>query len=162
MREVSGVVLHLHHDRAQPAEVFCFRYDDRGQQRTTVGKTERRGRAAELEATSFLRADQDAAIRVLSLTNGSRTILSLPGWPRFGGLDWAADGKSLWVAASYSRSGGPNICALLNVALNGKVKVMTDYRDVCFLAGIPSPDGRYLALEGSRPDSSNVWLLENF
>ena len=31
---------------------------------------------------------------------------------------------------------------------------------LCFLAGIPSSDGRHLALEGVRPDSSNVWLLE--
>jgi len=111
-------------------------------------------------ATAILKPDQDAALRILSLADGSQTILPLSGWPRFAGLDWAADGKSLWVAASNSRS-GPNTCALLNVARSGKIKVMTNYGDVCFLAGIPSPDGRYLALEGSGADSSNVWLVEN-
>jgi hypothetical protein len=39
---------------------------------------------------------------------------------------------------------------------------MASVSDVCFLVGIPSPDGRYLALEGTKADASNVWLLENF
>jgi DNA-binding winged helix-turn-helix (wHTH) protein/Tol biopolymer transport system component len=113
-------------------------------------------------ATTIARSERDAAVRILSLVDGSYTVLALPGWPRLGGLDWAADGKSLWVAASNSRSGGPETCALLNVARNGKIRVMTDYGTVCYVAGIPSPDGRYLALEGERADSSNVWLLEDF
>jgi Tol biopolymer transport system component len=113
-------------------------------------------------ATTVVRPEQDAAVRILSLADGSRTVLPLPGWPRLGGVDWAADGKSLWVTASNSRSGGPSSCALLNVTRNGKVRVMTDYGDVCYVAGIPSPDGRHLALEGLRADSSNVWLVESY
>jgi hypothetical protein len=112
-------------------------------------------------ALTIVRPEQDAAVRILSLVEGSDTVLPLPGWPRLGGIDWAADGKSLWVAASNSRFGGPETCALLNVARNGKIRVMTDFGDICYLAGIPSPDGTYVALEGQRADSSNVWLVEN-
>ena len=113
-------------------------------------------------ATSILRSDGDAAIRVLWLSDGSQTTITLKGWPQMAGIDWASDGKSLWVAASRSRANGPRNCSLLNVPIGGTTRVMFEDDALCFLAGIPSPDGRHLALEGVRPDSSNVWLLENF
>ena len=111
-------------------------------------------------ATSALRTDGDAAVQVLSFSDGSRTTILLKGWPRTGGIDWASDGKSLWIAASKSRANGPRNCSLLNVPVGGATRVMFEDDGLCFLAGIPSPDGRHLALEGVRPDSSNVWLLE--
>ena len=113
-------------------------------------------------ATQILSPTQDAAIRILSLNDGSKTILPLQGWPVFSSLDWAADGKSLWVGALNARSGGAETCRMINVERTGKIRVMTDKGDVCFLAGIPSPDGRHLALEGVKGGDSNVWLLENF
>ena len=113
-------------------------------------------------ATQILSPTQDAAIRILSLDDGSKTILPLQGWPVFSSLDWAADGKSLWVGALNARSGGPETCRLINVERTGKIRLMTDKGDVCFLAGIPSPDGSHLALEGVKGGSSNVWVLENF
>jgi DNA-binding winged helix-turn-helix (wHTH) protein/Tol biopolymer transport system component len=112
-------------------------------------------------ATQVLRANGDAAIRVLSLSDGSQKLIPLPGWPSTIGHDWASDGKSLWVAATSSRANGPRDCALLNVGKTGAIRVMFQDDGICFLAGIPSPDGRHLALEGMRPESSNVWLLEN-
>jgi len=113
-------------------------------------------------ASRVLRSDSDAAVRLLSLNGRSQTMIPLPGWPRMAGIDWASDGKSLWIAASDSRTGGPRNCALLNVSTHGAIRVMVQDENLCLLAGIPSPDGRHLALEGVRPDSSNVWLLENF
>ena len=113
-------------------------------------------------ATRVQRADSDAGIRVLSLSDGSQATIPLPGWPRMGGIDWASDGQSLWIAASSSRANGPRNCALLNLSTSGAIRVVFQDDSLCFLAGIPSPDGRQLALEGVRPDSSNVWLLENF
>ena len=112
--------------------------------------------------TRVLRSDSDAAVRLLSLNDRSQTMIPLPGWPLMAGIDWACDGKSLWIAASNSRTSGPRNCALLNVSTDGAIRVTVQDDDLCLLAGIPSPDDRHLALEGVRPDSSNVCLLENF
>jgi hypothetical protein len=44
----------------------------------------------------------------------------------------------------------------------GRVKVRYEDQNLCFLAGIPSPDGHHLPLPVTSPNSSNVWLMENF
>ena len=116
-------------------------------------------------ATRILRPNQDAAIRILSIADGSERTIAVKGWSQLIGIDWAADGKSLWspgVNPGRSGFGGPTTCSLLGIDLDGNAKVMASMSDVCFLAGIPSPNGRYLALEGEKAPSSNVWLIENF
>jgi len=116
-------------------------------------------------ARSVLKPNQDAVIRILSIADGSDKAVEVKGWPVLNGIYWSADGKSLWAGAvnpKHAGFGGSETCPLLEIALDGNIRVMASVSDVCFLVGIPSPDGRYLALEGTKADASNVWLLENF
>jgi Tol biopolymer transport system component len=98
-----------------------------------------------------------AVIRLYSVASGKDRALTLPGWSGIACLDWAADGRTLWVSAS-SPTG---IQTLLNVDLHGRARpVLTESeRDLGW--AIPSPDGRHLAIwEAS--GNSNAWLLEGF
>jgi hypothetical protein len=75
-------------------------------------------------------------------------------------LFWAADARGLFVSANAT---GPRN-TLLYVDLEGRSQVL--WQQWFPLAapngtGIPSPDGRYLAVLADSTDS-NVWLLENF
>jgi WD40 repeat protein len=116
-------------------------------------------------ATRILRPNRDAAIRILSIADGSARTVPVQGWSSLIGIDWAADGKNFWSAGvNQNRSpfGRSQTCSVLGIDLDGKTRTMVSLGDVCFLAAIPSPDGRHLALEGEKDPISNVWLLENF
>jgi len=116
-------------------------------------------------ARSILKPNQDAAIRILSIVDGSDRTVEVKGWSRLIGIYWSADGKNLWaggVNPMRAGFGGSGNCPLLEIGLDGNTRVMASVSDVCFYVGIPSPDGRYLAVEGAKADSSNVWLMENF
>ena len=98
-------------------------------------------------------------IRLLSLTGGSDREISVKGWPAlsYRGLSWSADGKGLYCG-SYSPQGS----TLLHVDLEGKAKVLWHHKGGSGdLFGVPSPDGRYLAIQASVL-GANVWMLENF
>ena len=115
-------------------------------------------------ARSILKPNQDAAIRILTIADGSDRTVEVKGWSELIGIYWSADGKNLWAGAVNPKHvgfSGSESCPLLEIGLDRKVRVMASVTDVCFYVGIPSPDGRYLALEGVKADSSNVWLLEN-
>ncbi len=107
----------------------------------------------------------DSGIQILSLADDSKRTIPVPGWAAMSGLDWSADGKSLWVGVFNTvngwRSAGLETFALLNIDLNGKVTTTPAKGNVFFYWAVPSPDGRRLAV-GAATDSSNVWLLENF
>ena len=116
-------------------------------------------------ARSILKPNQDAAIRILSIADGSERTVEVKGWSILNGIYWSADDKTLWaggVNPKHARFGGANTCPLLEIGLDGRVRVMASDSDVCFIVGIPSPDDRYLAVEGAKADTSNVWLLQNF
>jgi len=100
---------------------------------------------------------KEFGVRVLSLAEGGKRDIAVPGWAEFYGLDWAADSKSLWAAANNRRGAR----ALLNVGFDGKVRTMMSNQNAFLEWAIPSPDGRHLAIvQESNP--SNVWLLEDF
>ena len=71
-------------------------------------------------------------------------------------LDWAIDGRGFYVG-SCTPAG-----ALLFVDFSGRTDELWKSVAVWGLGsrGIPSPDGRYLALLGWTTDN-NVWMLEN-
>jgi len=98
-----------------------------------------------------------ATIRVFAVDGSSERTLDLDGWFGVNYIDWAADGKSLWVNAS-SAAGTPT---LLNVKLNGKVTSSLEETEMQLGWAIPSPDGRHVAIWKGEL-SSNVWLLEGF
>ncbi len=98
-------------------------------------------------------------IRLLSLTGGSDREISVKGWPAlsYRGLSWSADGKGL-----YCGSNSPRGSTLLRVDLEGNAKVLWQHKGASGdLFGVPSPDGRYLAIRNSVL-GGNVWMLENF
>jgi hypothetical protein len=47
-------------------------------------------------ATRILRPNQNAAIRVLSIVDGSEKTIAVADWSQLIGIDWASDGKSFW------------------------------------------------------------------
>jgi len=96
-------------------------------------------------------------IRLLSLSGGSDREIIVKGWPNGSGLDWSPDGK-----AFYLGSVSPQARTLLYVDLKGNVKVLWQCKGTgSNIWGVPSPDGRYLAILGS-VTNSNVWMLEGF
>jgi dipeptidyl aminopeptidase/acylaminoacyl peptidase len=96
-------------------------------------------------------------IRLLTLKDGKERIVKLKTWSGISSLDWAADGKSLWVSASTTTG----INALLNVDLRGKAHPVWEQTKMSVGWAIPSPDGRYLAL-WQASGNANVWMVENF
>ncbi len=103
------------------------------------------------------RTQEQAVIRLLPIAGGTERTISFQPWVGVSYIDWAADGRSLWVRA-FSPAGTQT---LLNVDLHGKVKPVLQESEKELGWAIPSPDGRHLAIwEAS--DSSNAWLLENF
>jgi Tol biopolymer transport system component len=95
-------------------------------------------------------------IRLLSLSGGSDRGIMLRGWPNVSGLDWAPDGRAFYVG-----SGSPQGETLLYADLKGNAKVLWQFKGAFGTWGVPSPDGRYLAIRGLA-SNSNVWMLEGF
>lgn len=92
-------------------------------------------------------------IRVLSLAGGEAREVNVKGREHLAELNWAADG-GLFVNG---------VGMLLYVDLEGSAQALLPQNPTNwgFGHGIPSPDGRYLAILG-HTTYSNVWLLENF
>jgi len=101
--------------------------------------------------------NSDAAIRLISIADSSEILLPVPGWPFLNSLDWAADGKSIWVSASTTQDGS----SLLNVSLNGRVRTIIDDQKMRVGWAIQSSDGKKLAI-WQASGTSNVWMLENY
>lgn len=97
------------------------------------------------------------AIRLLTLKDGKERTVALKEWSSVNALDWAADGKSIWVSASTTTG----TYALLNMDLQGRARPVWEQTKMAVGWAIPSPDGRYLAL-WQASGSANVWMVENF
>jgi len=103
------------------------------------------------------RPEPQPVIRLLTLKGGKERSMMLKDWSSINAIDWAADGKTLWVSASTTT--GTN--GLLNVDLQGRVHPVWEQTKMYVGWAIPSPDGRYLAL-WQASGNSNVWMVENF
>jgi hypothetical protein len=97
------------------------------------------------------------SIRILTFSQGSTRDIAVPGWADLYGVDWAANSRSLWVAARNSAGSS----AILHIWTSGKVIRTLSLKHQNLDWTIPSPDGRRLAivLEVNR---SNVSLIDNF
>jgi Tol biopolymer transport system component len=103
--------------------------------------------------------EADIHIRVLSLSGGPDRDITVKGWPTlsFLGLEWSADGKGFYCG-SVSYHGR----TVLYVDLKGNARVLWQSSGMGgYVWGIPSPDGRYLAIQGEA-SNSNVWMVEGF
>jgi serine/threonine protein kinase len=115
--------------------------------------------------------EADIHIRLLSLSGGPDRDITVKGWPNFAGLEWSPDSKALYCA-----SVSPQSRSLLYVDLKGNAKVLWQLQGgrgenasalqgaghpLPAVWGLPSPDGRHLAIEAN-VFGSNAWLLEGF
>jgi len=88
-------------------------------------------------------------------SGGTRTITA-KGYADLQSLDWASDSKSVFVGTS-----GPRGSTLLQIDLGGDVQPIWQHPQSDGTWGIPSPDGRHLAMLGTSSDA-NVWMVDNF
>jgi len=102
--------------------------------------------------------EHDGRIRFMSLPSGAVRVVVLKDWPQLTAVDWSADGKGLLMPSTTSNS----TPVLLFVDREGKARVIWEgqkYGPVKW--AVPSPDGRYVALDLSVGET-NVWMIENF
>ncbi len=98
----------------------------------------------------------DGPIYILSLSNHPTQEIRVKGRKGILGLNWAANGKGLYVSSE-----APGGAELLYVDFQGNSKVLWKNSAGNFTAGLPSPDGRRLAIAGLGFDG-NIWMMENF
>ena len=103
----------------------------------------------------------EAPIQIISLAGQATKQLNAAVWNSIENLHWAADGKGL-----YSASRSVDSSVLLYLDLQGNTRVMWEQKgtmgnESAGTSGIPSPDGRHLAMMGYTLNA-NMWMLENF
>jgi DNA-binding winged helix-turn-helix (wHTH) protein/Tol biopolymer transport system component len=98
-----------------------------------------------------------ADIQLVPVAGGNQRTIVLENWFSIGYIDWAADGRSIWVNATSSAG----VQTLLSVNLQGKVRPAFEEKEMDLGWAIPSPDGRHVAIWMAAA-SSNAYLLEGF
>jgi len=96
-------------------------------------------------------------ITFLTLRNNGRREVELPESLGIG-IDWMPDSRGL-LLTSWSTNGAP---VVIDVEADGQHRVLLEGdRAVQYLFAIPSPDGRYAALQVVTREN-NVLMVENF
>ena len=111
------------------------------------------------DGSRFVFADYnplEGRIRLLSPKGDPERDVVVKGWAGFNSVDWAADGKSLFVSSQ-----SPTGSTLLRVDLEGRATPLWDQRGSWRTWAIAAPNGRDLAIQGMT-SGSNVWMIENF
>lgn len=100
----------------------------------------------------------EGRIRLIPLDGGAERAIVVKDWIDLNSLDWAPDGKSLYVTSQ-----SPNGPILLSVDLQGSARVLWKQKGSydTWSWTIPAPDGKHLAIL-SEAVNSNAWLLEGF
>ena len=98
----------------------------------------------------------EGRLRLLSLDGTPARDIVVKGWAGFNSVDWAADGKSLFVSSQ-----SPSGTTLLHVDTEGDAIILWDQPGGWRTYAIAAPNGRELAIAGMT-SSSNVWMIENF
>lgn len=82
----------------------------------------------------------------------------LPDWAALQAIDWAADGRSVWMATRKSNG----LPVILSLEPGGSHRLLFEgVVPARFWWAIPSPDGRNAALVEDSGEN-NVWMVENF
>lgn len=95
-------------------------------------------------------------IRLVSIVNGTASDLVVKGWNQFLEVDWAPDGRGLYVGSKTAQGG-----AVLYVDLQGRARLLWQQQGNIITCGRPSPNGRFLAI-ASWTTNANAWMIENF
>jgi serine/threonine protein kinase len=95
-------------------------------------------------------------LQILSLKGEVIQTIKIPEWSKSSAIEWAADGKALFVPLV-----SPGGAKLVHINLRGEVHLIRENFGGDYTAGVPSPDGRHLAIE-TTADNKNVWMMEDF
>ena len=99
---------------------------------------------------------REGRVQILSPNGRAPQNITAKGWNTLSSVVWTADGKGFFVS-SYSQRGAD----MLHMDLKGNVRFLWEHPGGIEIYGVPSPDGRHLAMRGWNVES-NVWLMENF
>ena len=97
-------------------------------------------------------------IDVFSISGNLDREITVRGWSNITSMDWSPNGKGIYCGSVTN-----GLRTLLYVDFTGKTQVLVQYRGIGEggIWGVPSPDGRYLAIMGSSL-TSNVWMIGGF
>jgi hypothetical protein len=99
---------------------------------------------------------QTPTIDVVYLNGRPARKITVEGQRNFDWLFWTPDGKGFYVSTQ-----GENGSFLLHVDLQGNAHTVWEEEGGHGTFGIPSPDGKHIALQGWTI-ASNLWTMENF
>lgn len=99
---------------------------------------------------------RESEIHTLFLNGHAPREVRVMGWDHLQRLFWAADGKGWFTSANTGKS-----WVLLHVDLQGKADRLWETQGPTLAFGLPSPDGRHLAIN-AYTNENNVWMMENF
>jgi serine/threonine protein kinase len=95
-------------------------------------------------------------IRLVPLHGGPTRTITVKGYHDLLDLNWATDSRGLFVSTV-----APGGAGLLHVGLNGVAQPIWHRSQSNPAWGIPSPDGRHLAILGTSTEA-NAWIIRNF
>jgi DNA-binding winged helix-turn-helix (wHTH) protein/Tol biopolymer transport system component/tRNA A-37 threonylcarbamoyl transferase component Bud32 len=94
-------------------------------------------------------------IRVIALDRRQHPAIAPVGLEDIQNIHWSANGDGLYLS-----SAGTDGTTLWRVDLEGRPHRIWENRGTNWSAGLPSPNGRYIALQTAE-ESSNLWMLES-
>jgi serine/threonine protein kinase/Tol biopolymer transport system component len=100
--------------------------------------------------------DRDARVQILSLSGRAPQDVTSREGKTLSSVVWTADGKGFFVS-SYTARGAD----MLHMDLRGTTRLLWEQPGGIEIYGVPSPDGRHLAMRGWNVEG-NMWLMENF
>jgi serine/threonine protein kinase/Tol biopolymer transport system component len=95
-------------------------------------------------------------IQILSLRGRRLSLVPIGRFKIDSNVFWAADGKGIYFGSKMK--GGT---VLLHLDMTGKPHIVWENHGGGWALGMPSPDGRHLAINGETMNS-NMWMMENF
>jgi serine/threonine protein kinase/Tol biopolymer transport system component len=95
-------------------------------------------------------------IRLVPLGEGRTRTITIKGYSDLQELNWAIDSQSMFVSSVE-----PGAFSLLRVGLNGDARPVLQQSQPKLRWGLPSPDGRHLAIMGTSSEA-NVWMIGDF
>jgi Tol biopolymer transport system component len=96
-------------------------------------------------------------IRLLSLLGSPARDITVKDWNNFMSVDWAADGKGLFVSSNPTG----RVATLLYVDLAGNATTLWQVKNFTAAWAIPSHNGKYVAMPAPTTEC-NIWMLQNF
>jgi hypothetical protein len=107
--------------------------------------------------------DPQSRIEIRSLAGVIEKRIESKDWPNPLSLDWAADGKSVFIShvGLMDSPSGPIGATIVRLYLDGRVQPIWDTRGGHTTWVIASPDGKYLAIR-EPVTQRNAWMIEDF